>query len=81
MNNININGTGIIPSGEYDSIVVCGSGFSSNYYTCEKMQINGMMITDNDIQCNGTLNVNGKITARQITAKKVIVNGSIECDD
>lgn len=80
MDNINIHGTGLIPSGEYGSIVVCGSGFSSNSYTCNKMQINGIMNADNDIQCSGILEVNGKLTAKVIIAKEVFINGSIECD-
>lgn len=78
MENFNIYGGGHVRSGQYNNIRICGGGTGEGKITANKIQVNGSLSCIGDIESK-VLEVNGQIRVENITARHVIINGSIEC--
>lgn len=80
MSNLNVNGTGYIKPGKYDKIIVCGSANGNGTLEAEKIEVNGSLFFDGNIQCN-VMSINGQIETQNIKADKLNIHGCINCND
>lgn len=82
-NNMNINGTGTIGSGDYNNVSISGMGKLNGKITANKIDISGTgggegFIKANEITVNGHFKYKGRLT----TLKRFTVNGhSRICED
>lgn len=82
MENIQINGSGSIAGGSYDSVAISGSGSCGGDLTTESMQVNGSFhskgkLDADKLEVNGAIKVDGSVYAKAIN-----ISGSMHvCSD
>ena len=78
MNNANINGSGSISGGTYNSVTINGSGRVNGDMVCDSMTINGSGSVRGGLRTNGSFTINGSGRVEDsITGNgNVSINGS-----
>ncbi len=59
MNNVNINGSGSVGGGTYNSVTINGSGSVDGDIVCQRMTINGSGAVHGNLQAADHFNING----------------------
>lgn len=78
--NVSINGSGMVSPGEYNKIVVCGTGYGSNLIKANRFEVNGTFNLNGQLDCPNVV-IHGALQAVNITSKKVQVTGKIDCSE
>ena len=78
MNNININGSGTVSGGTYDTVTINGSGRVNGNLVCHSMTINGSGSVHGNLQASGSFTINGagRVEGDITESGSVSVNGS-----
>lgn len=80
MQNLNINGTGYVHSGEYNKVVICGSCMGSGDLIANKLEINGTLFFEGNVECDSII-INGAFEAQDINTANIIINGQLNCNN
>lgn len=73
MQNININGRGTFSGGEYDDVIINGSGHCEEPVVCRKMSVNGMLHAGHvSVE---SLRVDGKLNSTELAAGDIKIDG------
>jgi len=77
-NNININGSGSVSGGTYDSVTINGSGRVNGDLICHSMTINGSGAVHGNLKAAGsfTINGSGRVEGSITESGSVSINGS-----
>ncbi len=77
-NNVNINGSGSVGGGTYDSVTINGSGRVNGDLTCQRMTINGSGSVHGNVRAadHFTINGSGRVTGSITESGKVAMHGS-----
>lgn len=77
-NNININGSGSVSGGTYDTVTINGSGQVNGDLTCHSMTINGSGSVHGNLKAAGsfTINGSGRVEGSITESGSVSISGS-----
>lgn len=77
-NNININGSGSVAGGTYDTVTINGSGRVNGDLVCHSMTINGSGAVHGNLKAAGsfTINGSGRVDGSITESGSVAINGS-----
>ncbi len=80
--NVNINGSGSVGGGTYDSVTINGSGRVNGDLTCQRMTINGSGSVHGNVRAadHFTINGSGRVTGSIAESGKVSLHGSAKVE-